>query len=265
MTSRIVHFLLHVPKCAGTTVETHFRTHLNHRFLMAPRWENVLRNVIGNRYPSLDAASLDGVQVVSGHSLSRGLATRFPGAQIRESVLIRDPVSFMLSLYNYRWTRFEEGWGDQPPPFERWYRSQRRNPVSRFLLVRYFDQGVPALYRLSSSARLAFLEQRLAQFHFVGSWRRTDEMIGRISASIGIPGETPARNVSTARRMTAADLSIAMRQRIERENALDQALFDRWADRGWAGAPDGPPPSLPSDDRLSTLIGDTGIALRKKL
>ena len=50
MSERVVHFVLHVPKCAGTTVEEHFRGPLHHGFLIAPRWEHVLRNFIGNRY-----------------------------------------------------------------------------------------------------------------------------------------------------------------------------------------------------------------------
>ena len=48
MPQRVVHFLLHVPKCAGTTVEDHFRETLGPGFLLAPRWHNPLRAVIGN-------------------------------------------------------------------------------------------------------------------------------------------------------------------------------------------------------------------------
>ncbi|MEO0866373.1 MAG: hypothetical protein AAFY39_17745, partial [Pseudomonadota bacterium] len=55
---RIVHFLLHVPKCAGTTVEAHFRKHLGARFMIAPRWESPMRNFIGNRYPGLSPQAM---------------------------------------------------------------------------------------------------------------------------------------------------------------------------------------------------------------
>lgn len=263
--SRIVHFLLHVPKCAGTTVETHFRTHLGAGFLIAPRWEHPLRNFIGNRYPSLTASAISGVRAVSGHSLSISLRALFPDAEIRESVLLRDPASYLLSFYNYRWTRYQEGWGPEPPTFERWYRGQRRNPISRFLLVRYFDQAVPALYRLSSAQRLAFLEERLAQFHFVGSYRQTDEMIGTISAEMGIPGEVERRNVTPVRKLSAADLPNAVRRRIERDNALDQMLYDRWAGRGWSGAPDGVPGPLSGLDQVRYLAGDAASGIVKKV
>ncbi|MEM9736329.1 MAG: hypothetical protein AAF908_06965, partial [Pseudomonadota bacterium] len=130
-----IHFLLHVPKCAGTTVEAHFARHLGPAFRIAPRWEHVARNIIGNRYPKLDLA---GVRAISGHSLSVSLKAKIPG-EVRESVLLRAPLGFFLSFYNYRWTRFEEGWGPEPPSFARWYFAQRRNPISRFLLNRYFE------------------------------------------------------------------------------------------------------------------------------
>lgn len=262
--TRVVHFLLHVPKCAGTTVEAHFRTHLRDGFLIAPRWESVLRNFVGNRYPGLTADAVRGVQVVSGHSLSTDMRDLFPDAEIRESVLLRDPTGYLLSFYNYRWTRFDEGWGPEPPSFERWYAVQRRNPISRFLLNRYFGEAVPALYRLSSAQRLSYLEQRLGGFHFVGSYRRTDEMIAGISADLGIPAEVTSQNVTPKRKLIAADLPVALRQRIERENALDQALFDRWADRGWEPQALEKAPELSRSDQLRYLIGDSVTGIAKK-
>ncbi|MEM9060584.1 MAG: hypothetical protein AAGD13_08990 [Pseudomonadota bacterium] len=262
---RIVHFLLHVPKCAGTTVEAHFRTHLRDRFLIAPRWESVLRNFVGNRYPELKSADLDDVEVVSGHSLNVAMKALFPAAEIRESVLLRDPVGYFLSFYNYRWTRFNEGWGGEPPSFERWYAAQRRNPISRFLLTRYFDQAIPALYRLSSADRLAFLEARLQGFHFVGGYRRADEMVGRISEALGIPTEVAAQNVTPQRKLIAADLPVEMRRRIETENVLDQVLFERWAERGWEELTPPGAPDLPRTDRVRYLAGDISTGLLKKL
>ncbi len=99
MSGRVVHFVLHVPKCAGTTVEEHFRGPLHHGFLIAPRWEHVLRNIIGNRYQyPPDAPRLKPVKMVSGHSLSVSLKRHFPGAEIRESVLLREPLGYFLSL-----------------------------------------------------------------------------------------------------------------------------------------------------------------------
>lgn len=254
----IVHFILHVPKCAGTTVEKHFARHLGPGFLIAPRWNNVLRDVIGNRYPGLD---LEGVRVVSGHSLSRSLANRLPGAEIRESVLLRDPIGYFLSLYNYRWTRFANGFGPKPPGFQAWYGRQPLNPISRFLMTRYFEHGVPMLYRFSSADRLAWLEERLARFHFVGGHLRADEMIAAVGREFGLSAEVEARNVTAEKRLRLEDVSDDMRDRMLTENALDAALFERWRDRGWSGRPTAPPPPLPRRDRLRCLLDDLRVKL----
>ncbi|MEM1277665.1 MAG: hypothetical protein AAGH74_14150 [Pseudomonadota bacterium] len=258
--TRVVHFLLHVPKCAGTTVEDHFAAHLGKAFRIAPRWDHMLRDVIGNRYPGIE---LDGVKVVSGHSVSRSLAHHLPSTQIRESVLLRDPIGYFLSFYNYRWTRFGDGFGTEPPSFEIWYSRQRLNPISRFLLMRYFEQGVPVLYRLSSADRFAWLEERLAQFHFVASFRRADEMIAGISRELGLPESTKPRNVTPKKHLKTEDLPPKLRDRILRENAVDLALFERWAERGWSGKPSAPTPRLPRFDQGRYVLGDIATGLFK--
>lgn len=259
----VVHFLLHVPKCAGTSVEHHFRTHLGDAFYIAPRWESLLRNFLGNRYPSLKPDRLDHVRVASGHSLSVGLKRLFPGATIRASVLLREPVSWHLSMYNFRLRTL--GLAPRDLPFARWYSTTRRNPISRFLLNRFFEQGIPGIYRLSSAARLAFIEARLARFHFVGDIRHADEMIAVISREIGVP-ETPVRqNVTSAPAVESRDLDAATVERIICENRLDAILYDRWATRRWRNRAETHLPELPRLDQPAHLISDLTSSLQREL
>jgi len=257
---RVVHFLLHVPKCAGTTVEAHFGAALGPGFLLAPRWHSPLRPFLGNRYAiAPDDPRLPELKVITGHSLGLSLKRRFPGAEIRESVLLRDPAGYLLSLYNYRVQRHRAGTGPKPPPFARWYLAQRRNPISRFLLNHYFEQGIPALYRLSSRDRLVFLEERFRNFWFVGSYRRADELIAGISRELGVPEQAQPQNFGTVQAETEESLGPEMCDRILSENAVDLALWQRWADRGWRSAgndPAAPPPPLPDNDRLRSLGSD---------
>jgi hypothetical protein len=254
---RVVHFLLHVPKCAGTTVEEHFRATLGPGFLLAPRWHNPMRSIIGNRYSmAQDDPRLGHLKVITGHSMGASLKRRFPGAEIRESVLLRDPVGYHLSLYDYRVARHRTGTGPKPPGFASWYLAQRRNPISRFILNHYYEQGIPALYRLSSRDRLAWLEERFREFWFVGSYRRADEMIAGISRELGVAGEAERRNTGPVRETALDD---RMLERIVTENAVDQALWERWAERGWKADgrnPAAPPPALPGHDRLRYLRSD---------
>ena len=255
-----VHFLLHIPKCAGTTVESHFARHLGPAFLLAPRWEHVARNFIGNRYPGID---MTGVRAVSGHSLSISLK-RHIDAPVAQSVLLRDPLGYFLSFYNYRWSRHAGG-DAKPPGFATWYATQRRNPISRFILNRYFEQGVPALYRFSSADRLAWLEERLTQFHFVGSYRHANKMIAGISRALDLPQEVTSQNITPSRKLSKDDLAPALLSRIAEENAVDQILYDRWADRLWSGAPDTTPPRMPRHDQLRYAAADTLGSIAKKI
>jgi hypothetical protein len=253
-------------------VEEHFRTALGDGFLRAPRWHNPLRPVIGNRYsiPAGDPRLAD-LKLITGHSMGVSLKRHFPDCEIRESVLLRDPVGYHLSLYNYRVARHRAGTGPKPPGFVLWYRAQRRNPISRFLLNHYFEQGVPLLYRLSSRARLAWLEARLRDFWFVGSYLRADELIAGLARELGVAVRAARQNVGAAQEITETALDQAMQHRIVTENAVDQALWSRWADRGWntdnRNPTDAPPP-LPGHDQLVCLGSDVatlGIRTALKL
>jgi hypothetical protein len=257
VSKQVVHFLLHVPKCAGTTVEDHVRSTLGDGFLLAPRWHNPLRVVIGNHYSmAANDLRLPYLKAITGHSLGVSLKRHFPNAEIRETVLLRDPVGYHRSLYNYRIMRHRAGTGPEPPGFATWYRAQRRNPISRFILNHYFEQGIPALYRLSSRDRLALLEERFRDFWFVGGYQRADEMIAEVSHALGVAGQATRRNTGPE---CEVGIDAAMCERIVAENALDQALWDRWAERGWKADglnPAAPPPVLPGNDRLRYVCSD---------
>lgn len=266
MADRKVHFLLHVPKCAGTSVEHHFSKHLGSKFLLAPRWRSPLREVVGNRFPGIEEkANLAKVAVVSGHSLSVSLKRHLSSTQIQESVLLRDPLSYLLSFYNYRWRRFEEGLDCRPPAFETWYAAQRKNPISRFMLNRYFGFGIPALYKMSSAQRLTYLEDRLANFHFVGGIERASELIAGISEELAISSKSNTMNVTKAKRFSSRDISPELKAKILDENALDRALYARWKDRGWSGAPAEAAPRLSRWDQPTYLVGDLRSGIAKRL
>jgi len=264
--ARVVDFLVHVPRCAGTSVGEHFRAHLGEAFLVAPRWHNPLRLVLAERHAMRpDDPRLKRLRVVTGHSLGVSLKRHFPGAEIRESLLLREPVSYLVSLYNLRRARARAGAGPRPPGFAAWYRAQRRNPISRFLISHYFERRVPALYAFSSRDRLAFLERRLAAFRFVADHTRADELTAALSRELGLPEQAARRNVSEGPALTEAELDPALVARIRAENALDRALWERWKDRGWReeGREPGPGPPLPASDRLGYLAGDALTTLRR--
>ncbi len=256
-----IYFLLHVPKCAGSTVEQHFRERLGGGFLLAPRRRGIRgasRAVFGphSTLAGLSAEALAALRLLSGHSLSQSLANSFANRPVRQCVLLRDPLGYFLSFYNYRIFRHRQHGEAPPPDFADWYRGMRRNPVSRFIMNRYFEVGYPRLYAYSSADRLAFLNARLAAFEFVGSYRHCTEMIAGISKALGIDGTVRSNNVTPTYDLAADDLDDGLRDRILEENALDQALFDQWRDRKWKGVGQGGEPDLPRGDRMAAFRSD---------
>ena len=123
---------------------------------------------------------------------------------------------------------------------------------------------MPELYRLSSAGRLNWLESRLSRFAFVGGLHLTDDLINGVAAATGVPGRAKAQNTIPEKRMSADDLKPEVLDRVRHDNILDQALFDRWKDRGWASMTLPPAPALPRFDQLAALASDIRSALMRE-
>jgi hypothetical protein len=266
MDVRTVYFLLHVPKCAGSTIIAHLERHLGSRAMRAPRPSGIGRELFGDRYPfGADDPRLREVVVFHGHGLSASLQGLLPGVRVREAVLLRDPLGWFVSKYNYRVRREREGIGPRVPPFDDWYGAQRRNPIARFLLDRYFGHAAPGIYRLSSRGQLRTLEAGLARFWFVGSFRAVGELAERIAAETGVPGSAPTQNVDPVRAVTVDSLPEAFRRRIVAENPVDALLYERWKDRRFDSGANPPPltAGLSGADHAAILLREADIALRR--
>lgn len=245
-----VYFMLHVPKCAGSTAIGHIEHHLGPAAQQAPRWSSPMRNFVGNRSPfKPNDPRLTGVRVLYGHALSQHFKSAFPDAEIKEAVTLRDPVGYFISLYNFRAGRAQRGAGPVDPPFERWYPAQRKNPISRFILYRYFGWPPPRLFAPTRS-RLAWLEQRLSRFWFVGSYRRVNELVNGMAEELGIPGDPAHLNSDPTKKIHANDVPEDLKRLIQEDNLLDDVLFRRWSDRGFDAGRDPVEPAkeLPTAD-----------------
>lgn len=263
---RTVYFFLHVPKCAGSTIIEHLEGHLGARALHAPRSAGTGRNFFGNRYPfAIDDPRLRDVDLIYGHALSASLRGLLPRTRILETALLRDPVGWFVSMYNFRLARERDGVGSRVPPFADWYQAERRNPIARFLLYRHLEVGVPWLYGLSSADQLRRIEAALERFWFVGSYRAVGKLTDRIASDLGVPGSPEPRNVDSVRAVTVNALPDAQRRRIEAENRIDSLLYERWKDRGFDEGANPPPlgAELPRADQPALLLREAMSGARK--
>jgi len=81
-------------------------------------------------------------------------------------------------------------------------------------------------------------------------------MIAGISRELSVAGKAARHNIGVVGETT---LDERMRERIVSENVVDQALWERWAGRGWKAGGRNPvaqPPTLPGNDRLRYLGSD---------
>jgi hypothetical protein len=229
-----LHILLHVPKCAGRTIEVHLARHLPAEAFYMPRRPG--RGGLSEMPP------VAGIRALSGHHLTRSIEARFPDRQIRRSVLLRDPLSFQVSYYNFRMMRYLAS-GGRPYSFPLYYRALQRDPMAHFLLSRWLEVSPARLLVMPVAAKWRLLCDALASFWFVGDYRRCDDLIAALADELRIRAKAKRVNHEGAwtrtvdwRPLTLDDLDEEQRRRIPLDNPLDAALHATWATAGHEAA-----------------------------
>lgn len=229
---------LHVPKCAGSTVERHLARHLGTAFWSAPkRTRSAPLEIFGRKHrmpPPVDPARL---RAVSGHFIGRSVEAVFDGRPIHRSVLLREPRALILSWYNYRMARYRAA-GQQPYAFALHLRSLPPDPVAHFLLERWHEMPWWRLATTGLQRKRALLDATLAGFDRVGDISKADRLIAEISGLLAIPAEAPRSNTreewearSDWTPITLDSLPDRDRDALERRTRLDRYLWRRWAMR----------------------------------
>ncbi len=151
-----VYFLLHVLKTAGMTVERHILDSLPTPAVWRPLSPRRWRREHGARPQG--PANPEQVRVAIGHHLSASLEARFPGREIRRAVLLREPVSFYVSLYN--WTMaVRQRRGEPTFGFRLFLKTVSRDMVSKYLLTHWFEIDHRALSFITRRRRYALLNK----------------------------------------------------------------------------------------------------------
>ena len=138
MDTLLIH--IHVPKCAGTTLEQHFASELG----VTGFWKTRKRTrkfpleLFSYKYDPTLPGPAEKVRAISGHFAGHSLAKLFPERRIVRSLILREPQSLMLSWYNFRIMRYMRK-GQKPYSFSLFLRSMRMNPVAHFILERWVE------------------------------------------------------------------------------------------------------------------------------
>lgn len=231
-----LHVLVHVPKCAGRTIERHLEQHLGDRLWMPEkRSRNFPIDFLGRKYARTPTPELERVAAVSGHFIGRSIEDLFAGRRMIRSVILRDPMRHMLSWYNFRMMRYMNE-GLRPFPFVLFMRSMPVDPVAYFLLGSWLELPWGRIAALSHAQKAALLDPVLASFDRVVDISEADDLASWHSRSLGIPEE--ATRVNTAEEweertgwqsLRLEDLSAREIEALRGRLQLDDYLWRRWA------------------------------------
>ncbi|MDH7794243.1 MULTISPECIES: sulfotransferase family 2 domain-containing protein [unclassified Beijerinckia] len=224
MGSAAVYFLPHVPKCAGSTIINHMRLHRDQVVIITEKSQRHSVDIS-------ERSTLENVRFFAGHYLPRTAVKIFLGQEIREIGLLRDPVGYFQSLYAFNIRTSARRDRAMTMDFDFWYRCHRKNPISHFLLSRYFRMPAVQELLMSQNQTLDFLSRQLDRFWFVGSYRHCNLLLDALSEEFQIGHAVEDKNVSRDNFV----LSRRRRDMIRDDNRLDQALYEIWADRCWRG------------------------------
>lgn len=227
--------VLHVPKCAGSTIEAHLETHLGApAFWSAPkRSRNVPLELLRRKYANPPAGGTEPILAISGHYIGQSVLKHFPGRRPIRSVLLREPKALVLSWYNFRMMRYVSQ-GLAPYPFALHLRSLPPDPLCHFLLAHWLERSWLDMARMRPAEKLARLEAAFDGFDFVGDIAECDRLVAQISDRLGIPGEATRTNTGEGWRAETGweplrldALTGEERSLLERRTQLDACLYGR--------------------------------------
>ncbi|GMG83018.1 hypothetical protein LNKW23_22310 [Paralimibaculum aggregatum] len=231
--------VLHIPKCAGSTIEVHLLKHLGPEAFWSPRRRGraVPIELFGRKYNGRMPAPPEAIRAISGHYIGRSVEARFAGRAIRRSVLMREPQALVLSWYNYRMARYRS-LGQAGYPFGLHLACMPPDPLAHFLLANWLELPWARLARMDAGEKLARLEAAFAAFDFIGDVSDCDRLVAELSRRLGIPEAAEAANTAHGWR---AETGIEPLRRemlapedaaeLDRRTRLDTAFWRRVARR----------------------------------
>lgn len=237
MSSNKLHVILHVPKCAGSTMEHHLAKHLGPTRFWSPskRITRLPLETYSRKYNSTPPGPPQDISAVSGHFIGRSVERLFTNRPIVRSVVLREPESFLISLYNFRMMLYVVA-GRNTCSFKLFMNSLQIDPVSHFLLDRWLEKPWISTALLPAARKAALLDEMMESLDQVVDIAKADELFAWHSRDLGIP-EQPARantqgewvKKSGWTPLQLTDLDAAEREALARRVHLDRYIWRRWA------------------------------------
>lgn len=230
-----LHFVYHIPKCAGRTIDRHLAHALSPSAYHRLRKRRGLGRLVTG-YDRSDLPDPDTTVVVSGHHLGISLDPLFQRRLIKRCLLLRDPASHFVSYYNYRMTRYINE-GLQPYGVEVAYGAMRRNFITHYILNNFLELTWIQIASLSDQDKYDLANAFLSTFWYVGDYTLCDDFLGGLGERLGISAHAwPCNTLEDLARgsgWTPLSLNLVPENvvaNIRAENMIDQKLWETWHD-----------------------------------
>jgi hypothetical protein len=202
-----------------------------HAFYRTQKRRGAVRFFSARQYDGIYANE---IRVVAGHYLGRSMEARFPDQRIERSILLRDPVSHLISYYNFRMMRYISQ-GLHPYSFELAYQATQRNFITHYILRNFLELPWLRIASLGDADKYDIVNAFLSTFWYVGDYSLCDDLVSSLGLKLGISCRAIQRNTKNEwkRRvswtpLSLEDLSADAVARIRQENLLDQRLWETW-------------------------------------
>lgn len=226
--SDIVYIFAHIPKTGGTTIRKHFEKYLSPYEFVHLASANDDRVVKKGIPPFSERSEEDRqkVRVVLGHQVTANTHKLFPGKAYKYIVFIREPVSWVVSRYNWKMNIRRQD-GKEPLEFDEWYKGVKQRQSQLIWLVKKFGGG-KYTQQMSPARRLKAVNEIVEKFDVVSLTERIDLDCPVIFKTIGVPEQFESANVAGQRHPKLLSPNDELREKLAKPLAVDIEFYETW-------------------------------------
>lgn len=231
-----LYFFVHLPKTAGQSVVAHLHGRMRDFDKVAARYSMV--DAEQPDYVDGLLARGSDLRVVHGHRVSRALIERFPDRDTRPVVVLREPVQYLVSLFNY--DHREAGLTPDSPEtlarFDSWV-TEHTDRQARWLVAVYGDKGFPYAFALPEDTLRTETIALLRTFWCIGNVVNLSATLKPFFHILGLPATMEGRrNVSGKAYARLVEITPDLRKRVLALNPVDNEIYWNFATRQGARA-----------------------------
>lgn len=224
-----IYIFAHIPKTGGTTLDRHFEKHMTLHVDYIPLSGPGEQRAIAQGLKPFKERSLEDrmkAKVILGHQVRWNTHELVPGKKPRYIVLIREPISWIVSRYNWAMKVRRER-NENIISFDEWFEETKHRQSQLFWFLRNFAE-TKFIRRMPGPRRLRRMNEIIEQFSMVTTTERLDEDGAKLLHLMGLPDELERKNVAGVDHDKILKVTDELRERLEEDMATDLQLYRQW-------------------------------------